>query len=323
MLWYGTIRYDANSRVNMSYSLDLRGRGFRRPAARQLFMQRARDPNAVPRMARFGRAPHYATTGPAPPPAPVLPARQQHGEVRLPVNLRRNSLSLTLPPPRVPPPAAEPAPAPAQQLYRPSEMRLSINLSRNPLSLTLPPPLPRVPPAPRQFRSFHIIIPPRRSPSDHLPNPLYPTSPQRGRPGAREITSLSSVEAGKRAAAYAAVDAHFGNAPGHVGIGSGSTVFYVVDRIRQLSAERISNTGFVPTGHQSRELLRNAGLRVVRLEDVPGRINVAFDGADEVDGWLNCVKGGGGCLLLEKLVAIRSEVFVVVAGLYTTYLPHT
>jgi len=53
---------------------------------------------------------------------------------------------------------------------------------------------------------------------------------------------------------------------------------------------------------------------VVRLEDVPGRINVAFDGADEVDGRLNCVKGGGGCLLLEKLVAIRSEVFVVVAG---------
>jgi len=60
---------------------------------------------------------------------------------------------------------------------------------------------------------------------------------------------------------------------------------------------------------------------VVRLEDVPGRINVAFDGADEVDGRLNCVKGGGGCLLLEKLVAIRSEVFVVVAGSYMAYLP--
>ncbi|PWW80695.1 ribose 5-phosphate isomerase, partial [Tuber magnatum] len=117
----------------------------------------------------------------------------------------------------------------------------------------------------------------------------------------------------KRAAAYAAVDAHFGNAPGYVGIGSGSTVSYVVDRIRQLSDERIGNTGFVPTGHQSRELLRDAGLRVVRLEDVPGRISVAFDGADEADGRLNCVKGGGGCLLLEKLVAIRSEVFIIVA----------
>ncbi|CAZ83391.1 unnamed protein product [Tuber melanosporum] len=218
--------------------------------------------------------------------------------MRLPINLGRNRLSCTLSPPQVPP-------APRRQRpYRPAEMRRAISLR---LSLTPPP--RQVPPPPRQFRSFHVIDPPRRSP---LPSPL-PSCPRRAHPGAREITSLSSVEASKRAAAYAAVDAHFSNAPGYVGIGSGSTVFYVVDRIRQLSVGRTSNTGFVPTGHQSRELLRNAGLRMVRLEDVPGMISVAFDGADEVDGWLNCVKGGGGCLLLEKLVAIRSKVFIVVA----------
>ncbi|RPB00498.1 ribose 5-phosphate isomerase [Choiromyces venosus 120613-1] len=210
--------------------------------------------------------------------------------MRLPINIGRNTLSLNFTPRRIPvspPPSAIPSPQP-------------------------PPPQPQ----PRQFRSFHTINPPLRSPPEHRPNPLYP-SPRRTHPipGVRELSSLSSGEAGKRAAAYAAVDAHFSDAPGYVGIGSGSTVFHVVDRIRQLPAGRVRDTGFVPTGHQSRELLLNAGLRVVRLEDVPmsARISVCFDGADEVDGWLNCIKGGGGCLLLEKLVAIRSEVFVVVA----------
>jgi ribose 5-phosphate isomerase len=43
-------------------------------------------------------------------------------------------------------------------------------------------------------------------------------------------------------------------------------------------------------------------------------LDVAFDGADEVDANLNCIKGGGACLLQEKGVAIRAKKFVVVAG---------
>ena len=44
-------------------------------------------------------------------------------------------------------------------------------------------------------------------------------------------------------------------------------------------------------------------------------LEVAFDGADEVDDDLNCVKGGGACLFQEKLVAMRAKKFVCVAGM--------
>lgn len=43
-------------------------------------------------------------------------------------------------------------------------------------------------------------------------------------------------------------------------------------------------------------------------------LDVAFDGADEVDDDLNCIKGGGACLFQEKLVATRSKKFVCIAG---------
>jgi ribose 5-phosphate isomerase A len=45
-------------------------------------------------------------------------------------------------------------------------------------------------------------------------------------------------------------------------------------------------------------------------------IDIAFDGADEVDEELNCIKGGGACLYQEKLVAMRAKQFVCVAGMF-------
>ncbi|KAF5502970.1 Ribose-5-phosphate isomerase [Colletotrichum fructicola] len=157
---------------------------------------------------------------------------------------------------------------------------------------------------------------------------LSPFSPPRTRTTvtpklyyARAMSSaVSLVESAKKAAAYRAVDEHLDASARFVGIGSGSTVVYVVDAIAAKGPSFWSNMTFFPTGSQSKGLIRAAGLRLCNLDERPlgpdGKLvalDVAFDGADEVDADLNCIKGGGACLLQEKLVAIAAKKFVVVA----------
>jgi ribose 5-phosphate isomerase A len=122
-----------------------------------------------------------------------------------------------------------------------------------------------------------------------------------------------AVEDAKRAAAHQAVKDHFDPAATHVGIGSGTTVVYVVEAIKERSTN--PNIVFVPTGYKSRELVQNAGLTPITFDSLPDNVmlDVAFDGADEVDSELNCIKGGGACLFQEKLVAERAKKFVCVA----------
>lgn len=123
----------------------------------------------------------------------------------------------------------------------------------------------------------------------------------------------TTVEAAKRAAAHQAVADHFDPAATHVGIGSGTTIVYVVEAIKERSTN--PNILFVPTGYQSRQLVVNAGLTAISFDSLPDHVmlDVAFDGADEVDSELNCIKGGGACLFQEKLVAERAKKFVCVA----------
>jgi ribose 5-phosphate isomerase A len=123
----------------------------------------------------------------------------------------------------------------------------------------------------------------------------------------------TNIEAAKRAAAHQAVSDHFDPAATHVGIGSGTTIVYVVEAIKQHSTN--PNILFVPTGYQSRQLVVNAGLTAISFDSLPDNVmlDVAFDGADEVDSELNCIKGGGACLFQEKLVAERAKKFVCVA----------
>jgi ribose 5-phosphate isomerase A len=123
----------------------------------------------------------------------------------------------------------------------------------------------------------------------------------------------TNVEAAKRAAAHQAVSDHFDPAATHVGIGSGTTIVYVVEAIKEHSTN--PNILFVPTGYQSRQLVVNAGLTAISFDSLPDHVmlDVAFDGADEVDSELNCIKGGGACLFQEKLVAERAKKFVCVA----------
>lgn len=146
---------------------------------------------------------------------------------------------------------------------------------------------------------------------------LHPTTSHQKPSHKRTITMAApilNVESAKRLAAHRAVDEHFPAHARHVGIGSGSTVVYVVERIAQLSREITDGILFVPTGYQSRELILRAGLKLGSIE-LHTDLEVAFDGADEVDPYLNCIKGGGACLFQEKLVAISAKKFVVVAGM--------
>lgn len=124
----------------------------------------------------------------------------------------------------------------------------------------------------------------------------------------------TDIEAAKRAAAVEAVKNHFPENPRFVGIGSGTTIVYVVQAIKDLGRD-LSRVGFIPTGYQSKQLIINAGLLPIEFDALPDgvMIDINFDGADEVDEELNCIKGGGACLYQEKLVAMRSNQFICVA----------
>jgi ribose 5-phosphate isomerase A len=82
--------------------------------------------------------------------------------------------------------------------------------------------------------------------------------------------------------------------------------------IRALGASRVDVRG-VPTSRASEELGRAVGLQIVGLSEA-GKIDIDFDGADEVDARLNLIKGYGGALVREKIVAASSRKFIVLIG---------
>lgn len=122
---------------------------------------------------------------------------------------------------------------------------------------------------------------------------------------------MDNVESAKRAAAHTAVDDHVKDAY-RVGVGSGSTVVYAVERLAQRVHEEGLKVVCVPTSFQARQLIVNNNLELSDLEITP-ELDVAIDGADEADEKLTLIKGGGGCQLQEKIVAAAAKIFVVIA----------
>jgi ribose 5-phosphate isomerase A len=113
---------------------------------------------------------------------------------------------------------------------------------------------------------------------------------------------LADHEEQKRAAARRALELV---APGMVvGIGTGTTARYFIEG---LAGRRVVA---VPTSRVSAELARAAGISL--LEDWAGPIDLAVDGADEIDPALRLVKGHGGALFREKMVASAARRFVVI-----------
>lgn len=97
-----------------------------------------------------------------------------------------------------------------------------------------------------------------------------------------------------------------------LGLGSGSTAALFVRLLgARIAAEGLSVQG-VATSSATAEIARAAGVPLVDIDAVE-RIDLAIDGADEVDAFFNLIKGGGGCLLREKIVASASRRFVVIA----------
>jgi ribose 5-phosphate isomerase A len=96
-----------------------------------------------------------------------------------------------------------------------------------------------------------------------------------------------------------------------VGLGTGSTAAIFVELLGARVREGLRVVG-VPTSTKTRELAVACGIELATLDDVAA-IDVTVDGADELDGELRLIKGGGGALLYEKLVALASRALVVVA----------
>lgn len=90
-----------------------------------------------------------------------------------------------------------------------------------------------------------------------------------------------------------------------IGLGTGSTVFFLVNKIAELVKNGL-DVKCVSTSNQTSELAYNLGIRIVELNEVD-YIDLTIDGADEVDINLNGIKGGGGALLFEKIVAAASK----------------
>ncbi len=104
----------------------------------------------------------------------------------------------------------------------------------------------------------------------------------------------------KKQAAWKAVDYVKSNMV--VGLGTGSTAAFAVDRLGQLLKEgKLTNIIGVPTSVRTYEQAKALGIPLATLDEQP-HINVAIDGADEVDPNLDVVKGRGGALLREKMV---------------------
>jgi ribose 5-phosphate isomerase A len=96
-----------------------------------------------------------------------------------------------------------------------------------------------------------------------------------------------------------------------VGLGTGSTAAFAIAELgRRVREEKLALTG-VPTSWSAAELARKAGIDVRTVNDV-SKIDLAFDGADEVGPDLSLIKGGGAAHTQEKIVATEAERFVVV-----------
>ena len=115
----------------------------------------------------------------------------------------------------------------------------------------------------------------------------------------------AKYSAAKRASAF--VDSGM-----KVGLGTGSTAAWLVKCL----GERVRGEGLritaVPTSTRTAELAREEGIRITSLDEARW-LDLTIDGADEYDPELNLIKGGGGALLQEKIVATASDRMIVIA----------
>jgi ribose 5-phosphate isomerase A len=118
----------------------------------------------------------------------------------------------------------------------------------------------------------------------------------------------AQVEFQKRAAAERALE--LVRAGTVIGLGTGTTTRYFIDALGRRVRDGLGVHAVV-TSEESRWLAQQYGIPLV--DDLTGPLDLAVDGADEIDRELNCIKGRGGALLREKIVAHASRRFVLIA----------
>jgi ribose 5-phosphate isomerase A len=126
---------------------------------------------------------------------------------------------------------------------------------------------------------------------------------------------MKEFEDTKRLVGFRAVDG-FVSSGMRLGLGTGSTAIWVVRRVAERVREgALSDLRIVTTSLQSEIEARSLGLPVVTLNDagMEEGLDLTIDGADEIDRDRNLIKGGGGALLAEKVVAYASKRFIVIA----------
>jgi len=119
------------------------------------------------------------------------------------------------------------------------------------------------------------------------------------------------AEGAKRRAAEAA--ASHVRSHSVIGLGSGSTASHLIQVIGSLLEKgELTDVSGVPTSHQSAADAREAGIPLTSLDEYP-ELDLAIDGADQIDGNLDAIKGGGGALLREKIVASTAKEYILIA----------
>ncbi len=120
---------------------------------------------------------------------------------------------------------------------------------------------------------------------------------------------LTPIDRAKYASAHCAAD--FVQDGMRVGLGTGSTAAWLVRRL----GARVRQEGLrilaVPTSTRTAQLAREVGINVVSLDEARW-LDLTIDGADEFDAELTLIKGGGGALLQEKIVATASDQMIVI-----------
>lgn len=115
----------------------------------------------------------------------------------------------------------------------------------------------------------------------------------------------------KKLVGYKSVDDHVESGM-VVGLGTGSTAYFAVERLgEKLKSGELKDIIAIPTSERTREQAESLGIPLCTLNE-KSVLDVAIDGADEVDPDLALVKGGGGALLREKMVEVMAKKFVVI-----------
>ncbi|UOQ48662.1 ribose-5-phosphate isomerase RpiA [Gracilibacillus caseinilyticus] len=95
-----------------------------------------------------------------------------------------------------------------------------------------------------------------------------------------------------------------------VGLGTGSTAYWAILKLGELVADGLNIKG-IPTSKNTEELAQKLGIPMLKMSEV-NKIDVAIDGADEATANFALIKGGGGALLREKMIASIAKQFIVV-----------